>query len=316
VKQHFPKRTQRSPLVDFRLPTATELSAIEAFLLSIGRQEDPLLVNVDFDDPELDDAKLFFTGIAACGGCHANGGANRQANENPNTNTGVEEFLVNRIPPNLLAGEPRPVDGGFGHDEFGGFGTIDPNEDGSIGDRTFNSQTVIEFADTLPAFHNNLTITSGDPEIVDTVEGAVRFYLSDEFVALRGDLFPNLDPVEEEEAVLRIGRLLRALNALENERQTTERAERVFDLLEEVPIDEDAVKRLLRIAIADTEDAIDVLEGVDMEQDAQDAFRSAKVKLAGGFAGDWDQRQGKVAEALALLDVARAAIICPTSQCP
>ena len=40
VIQHFPKTTNRVAGVDFRLPTDAELDALEAFQLSLGRQEE------------------------------------------------------------------------------------------------------------------------------------------------------------------------------------------------------------------------------------------------------------------------------------
>ena len=40
VIQHFTKTLSRVPDVDFRLPTEAELDALEAFMLSLGRQED------------------------------------------------------------------------------------------------------------------------------------------------------------------------------------------------------------------------------------------------------------------------------------
>src|SRR5262245_479633 len=40
VIQHFPKTLARVPGQDFRLPTDEELDALEAFMLSLGRQED------------------------------------------------------------------------------------------------------------------------------------------------------------------------------------------------------------------------------------------------------------------------------------
>jgi len=41
IVQHFPKTLQREPGVDFRLPTEEELDALEAYILSLGRDSDP-----------------------------------------------------------------------------------------------------------------------------------------------------------------------------------------------------------------------------------------------------------------------------------
>jgi hypothetical protein len=43
VIQHFTRPLNRVPDVDFRLPTLDELDALEAFILSLGRQEEPAL---------------------------------------------------------------------------------------------------------------------------------------------------------------------------------------------------------------------------------------------------------------------------------
>ncbi len=43
IIQHFPKTLNRVPGVDFRLPSEQELEALEAFMLSLGRAQDPSL---------------------------------------------------------------------------------------------------------------------------------------------------------------------------------------------------------------------------------------------------------------------------------
>ena len=48
VIQHLTKSLNRVEGVDFRLPTDDELDALEAFQLSLGRQEE---VNIDPADP-------------------------------------------------------------------------------------------------------------------------------------------------------------------------------------------------------------------------------------------------------------------------
>ena len=58
VVQHFPRSLDRVEGRDFRLPTAAELDAIEAFMLSIGRREtpvvDPLIAGrLVFEDPNV-----------------------------------------------------------------------------------------------------------------------------------------------------------------------------------------------------------------------------------------------------------------------
>ena len=47
-------------------------------------------------------------------------------------------------------------------------------------DGSLREQSLIELADTLPAFHSNATLIPGSG-LPDTVEGAVSFYLTPEF---------------------------------------------------------------------------------------------------------------------------------------
>jgi cytochrome c peroxidase len=81
--QHFPKTLNRVEGVDFRLPTEDELDALEAFQLSLGRQEDINLAALALTDDTVARGKdLFFAspirpgGTRSCNGCHTNGGTN------------------------------------------------------------------------------------------------------------------------------------------------------------------------------------------------------------------------------------------------
>jgi hypothetical protein len=83
IIQHFPLTTAREVDSDFRLPTEAELDAMEAFQLSLGRQE-------EFDDfetiklthPTAEQGRLNYIGIGLppnslnCNACHFNGGEN------------------------------------------------------------------------------------------------------------------------------------------------------------------------------------------------------------------------------------------------
>jgi cytochrome c peroxidase len=81
VIQHFPKTLNREVGADFRLPTEEELDALEAFQLSLGRQEDVNLAALAFADDTVElGRRLFFSspirngGTRSCNGCHTNGG--------------------------------------------------------------------------------------------------------------------------------------------------------------------------------------------------------------------------------------------------
>jgi hypothetical protein len=237
VIQHFTRTTNRIAGVDFRLPTDGELDAIEAFMLSLGRQEDlalPLslrgVVAARGQEIFLDNA------LGKCNACHFNAGATGdpaifgQAG-NLNFDTGVEDLPDQ---PADLTGELVPPDDGFG----------------VPGDGTFNTPPVVEAADTGPFFHNNS---------VETIEGAVAFYNGAAFNnSPAGQLIAGatgsgiaLDATQ----VVAVAAFLRVINALENVRQT-------IDLLERSAQERsDRASLLLGRAIEETGDAITVLRG-------------------------------------------------------
>jgi mono/diheme cytochrome c family protein len=239
VIQHFPRTLGRVPGEDFRLPTDEELDALEAFQLSLGRQEEltlplPLKGRVASRGQEIfNDATL-----GKCSACHFNAGANGDPGVfgagagNLNFNTGVEDLPDQ---PADLTGEPVPPDDGLG----------------TPGDGTFNTPSLVEAADTGPFFHNNS---------VETIEGAVVFYNGDAFNnSPAGQLLAgatgggiNLDATQ----VVEVAAFLRVINTLENIRQSIgfliSFAERRFAGNEEFD-------QLLARALDETDDGIGVL---------------------------------------------------------
>jgi hypothetical protein len=171
--------------------------------------------------------------------------------EDPNFNIGVEQFLQNRLndPEFTVVGEPRPVDGGFGTNPDGDFtslveqpGYVNEN----FGDMTFNTPSLIEAADTPPFFHNNAAAT---------LEDAIRFFNSPEFFAATGRNIPFNDT-----QVTQVANFLRVINAIDNiENSVLRQSDRALTALNHSPLPEDVVERLLHIMIADTDDAIEVL---------------------------------------------------------
>ena len=107
-----------------------------------------------------------------CNFCHTNGGANAGTlqNENRNFNTNVED----RLHPARTQVQNFPKDGGFGRTD---------NGDGTFGNRTFNTASVVEAADTAPFFHNNVegVLPNNVIDIRQSLENAVRFYTGPEF---------------------------------------------------------------------------------------------------------------------------------------
>jgi hypothetical protein len=253
VIQHFPKTLNRIPGADFRLPTEEELDALEAFQLSLGRQEDLMLpLPLKGVVPRRGQEIFLDNRLGKCNLCHVNAGATANFGGgslgNANFNTGVENLPDQ--PPDLT-GEPVPPDDGFGRP----------------GDGTFNTPPLVEAADTGPFFHNNA---------IETIEGAVAFYNGQAFnnspsgrALAQGD--PNgigirLDATQ----VVAVAAFLRVLNALENIRES-------MSLLESSLTERSSeAKERLRQALHETEDSLRVLEGGGLHPEAVAHLREAE----------------------------------------
>lgn len=251
VIQHFTKTLNRIAGVDFRLPTDEELDALEAFQLSLGRQQElslplPLKGTVAKRGQE-----LFLSPIGGqCFRCHSNAGANRDPDGgNQNFNTGVED-----LPdlPQVLTGELIPRDDGFG----------------TPGDNTFNPPSLIEAADSGPFFHNNA---------IETIEGAVAFFNGLAFNNSPSGQFLqqpntgsaiNLDGTQ----VVAVAAFLRVINALENIRQSIELLEPVA---QKTRLTVAQAERMLYQTTRETEDSIMVLSGAGLHAEAVKYLRNA-----------------------------------------
>ena len=257
IIQHFPKTLDRVRGKDFRLPTNDELNAVEAFLRSLGRQEELDLEAMQFADRNVDAGRRLFLGEnganRACNGCHGNAGANNSAGLNRNFDTGTR--LLGQDP-SVFGSTSLPPDGGFGAESRG---------DGGYGDGTMNTPSLIEAADTPPFFHNNAA---------ETLEDAVAHYTSSTFgtsPAGGGPEDPN--PFQLSRAQInQIAAFLRAINAWENVRNgnvMSVQAQRLRG---------DAARDRIREVIAETEDAIEVLEDA-----ATGRFRPTVPQLRAGL---------------------------------
>lgn len=241
VTQHFTRTLNRRPGVDFRLPTDAELDAIEAFMLSLGRQAELDLSMLALKDPDASAGLALFNSptIGKCVLCHSNAGSNHGlfpplGIQNANFNTGVENFPHPAGPHGPL----RPRDGGFGRE-----GTLVAG----FGNGTFNTPSLIEAADSPPFFHNN---------VVNTIEEAVAFYTSFAFNnSPAGDPTTGAGPITlTTTGIKQVAAFLRVLNALENTRSAKEK---LMNALDERELSE--VRQLLRLAIVDIKDAQRVL---------------------------------------------------------
>jgi cytochrome c peroxidase len=283
VVQHFPKTLDRSAGTDFRLPTDEELDALEAFQLSLGRQND-LTLPLALRSPVASRGQAIFLDNSSgkCNACHANAGANADpaifgpGAGNLNFNTGVE-MLPDQ--PGDLHEQNNPPDDGFG----------------VPGSGEFNTPPLVEAADTGPFFHNNA---------VETIEGAVAFYNGEAFnsspagrllIGATGSGI-NLEATQ----VVAVAAFLRVINVLENIRASTV-------LLQTVQAYRNGHARqpvLIERAGFDIEDAIDGLRGGGLHPQAVADLKLALRALSD--AGRRSNRESHVSDALALLTSARA----------
>jgi len=288
VIQHFTKTLNRVAGVDFRLPTEEELDAIEAFMLSLGRQQDPTLpLALKGTVPKRGQDIFLDNRLGKCNLCHANAGATANFGGgnigNANFNTGVENLPDQ---PADLTGERNPPDDGFGRP----------------GDGTFNTPPLVEAADTGPFFHNNA---------IETIEGAVAFYNGDAFNnSPSGQLLAQNDPRRvgirlDATQVVAVASFLRVLNALENIRQSLELlestakngfAERAED------------RELLNRAVSETQDSIKVLDGGGLHPEAVAHLQRAK-ELTEKAACSFFRRRGLTQQAIDEQRNARAQLI-------
>ena len=257
VIQHFTKTLNRIPGQDFRLPTEEELDAIEAFSLSLGRQQELTLpLPLKGIVPKRGQEIFLDNSLGKCNRCHANAGANANFGGgsigNANFNTGVENLPDQ---PADLSGELNPPDDGFR----------------SPGDGTFNTPPLVEAAETGPFFHNNA---------IETIEGAVAFYDGEAFNnSPAGKLLAAADPkgvgIElDGTQIVAIAAFLRVINALENIRQSVELLEssRNKGIARRTE-----AKELIARSLNETQDSIRVLEGGGLHPEAVGHLREAQT---------------------------------------
>lgn len=269
ITQHYPKRTNRVVNVDFTLPTVAQLDALEAFQKSTGRRQDLVLQGPGALSLKSEIAKkgmeIFNNGGSVLGGsnegagkcffCHLNAGASDFffPGQNANFNTNVEQ-LPSQPADLVTPAQLNPPDGGFGQ------GAPPPGVFG-FGNGSFNTPPLVEAADTGPFFHNNSILT---------IEGAVDFYNSEAFNnapgfgALIGGIRLEATEVEAVAAFLRV------INALENIRSSVELEHRAT-----TTGNFSTAQELLKLSIAELQDAIEVLSCIGLHPDAQQRLREA-----------------------------------------
>ena len=282
VVQHAPKSLARQEGLDFRLPTDAELDALEAFMLSVGRQSEIDLASMSFSEPVVQSGKDLFNGVGvnrSCAGCHSNAGANTGGGTNINADTGTR----------LLIPAGAPPDGGFGEQPQDGIA--------GFGNGTMNTPPLIEAADTGPFFHNNSA---------RTLEDAIAFYTEpDSFGRSPAGAAGVFDLSREQ--VNAIGALLRTLNAMENARYSNVVAEQAQRLLARPRANE-----RINEAAADTNDAIEVLTKGPIKLNAAAVAKlreAAKVEKQALGTAPRARRNALLGQSIRLKEEARALML-------
>ena len=221
-----------------------------------------------------------------CNLCHINGGASSlQASVLPEGRIVNLGSIVHATGEEFAPGKPTeliPLDNGYG----------DTHQ--------FNTPPVVEAADAGPLFHSGF---------VKSVEEAVDIYNLDTFknsvvgvaLAKRLGTETNLSASE----VIAIGAFLRVINALDNIRETTELLE---SSLEKGLLENARARELIRRAAYETEDAIIVLDGVNLHPVAVGRLRRAE-ELIHSAREATISRAGLTRDALAELQRAREILI-------
>ena len=280
VRQHFTRTLARTPPADFRMPTDEELDALEAFQLSLGRQQElSLPLPLKGTVAALGQDIFLDNDVGKCNRCHFNAGANVPFGGvfNQNFNTGVEDQFDT---PADETGELVPPDDGFGNP----------------GDGTFNTPTLVEAADTGPFFHDNS---------VETIEAAVAFYAGPAFNNSPAGGPPVNGIALDGTQVAAVGAFLRVINALENIRAARVEEGRALRAAKRF-----VAAKFLRIAFAENEDAVEVLDGGGLHPVAQALLRKAGQLLKSAIGiKTADKRNDVIKKAIALQRKARNRMI-------
>ena len=157
-----------SPGSDYRYPTEDELSAIEAFLLSLGPPGEFDIERMTFTSLEVEQGRQLFLSERSgpCTDCHHNVGALDLAGVNGLFDIGIQHRIGS---PGLLIDPAMPGDGGFGTETAS---VIAAGKVG-FGDGRFNPPSLVQAADTVPLFHDHSALS---------LEAAIHFYVSPDFI--------------------------------------------------------------------------------------------------------------------------------------
>ena len=317
IKQHYTKTLARTLGTDFRDAVPKELDYTLAFQMNLGRLNELNLDQVRlFDaDAELGRQAYIDPQRGRCNFCHFNGGANSQlTGKNANFDTGV------RFRP-IFGGVATTPDGVNIFDAgFGGANLTAPNITGfprfpgdtilnGFGNNTFNTPPIIEFADTMPGFHN---------DSADTPEAVVAFYTSADFQRSQASVdmvarFGTQIAFSADDAA-RIARFLRVLNTALNLDMAKQRldAARILAVMFN-NVSPALQTTLMNIALGDINDALEDLSptnaGLQVQPFypvSQDRLALAKTEIQAGLsAATWQLRRDHIANAISRVQNAR-----------
>ena len=240
VVEHLPKTLARMPDSDFRYPTEEELSALEAFILSLSSPVEFDIARLTFTSLEAEQGRQLFLSEKSgpCTDCHHNAGALDAAGVNGLFDIGIQHRIGSS---GLLIDPAMPADAGFGAE------TANVIAAGKVGfgDGRFNPPSLVQAADTVPLFHDNSAMT---------LEAAIHFYMSPDFVhSVEGRKRVQRDMDADE--IRKMAAFLRTISAIENIRSAEVLSQKV--LVGEVALG----RELIVLASAETEDAFRNLYG-------------------------------------------------------
>jgi cytochrome c peroxidase len=298
IFQHYTQSLSRDEGTDFVQATNDELDAIDAFMKTIGRNNELNLAAVSLTDAGADAGRTaFMLPSSRCNGCHNNAGATNSAGVNQNFDTGVE---TSRLPELDLLG--IPFDGGAGGQGLANF-NFDSNRDGvldSFGNGQFNTPPLIEAADTGPFFHTNA---------FETIEDAITFYTTPAFT--QSPSGANGQIVLSGTQIADIGRFLRVINAAFNVQMSIARVEAALPIIvADRNQSRDLQKELLRLALAEVDDALEVLSakaGLNLAAQADLSQAQSELQIASTHASH-TQRHRAAEDALSELNSANASL--------
>jgi len=317
IKQHYTKTLARTLDTDFRDALPKELDFTLAFQMNLGRLNELNLDQVRlFDaDAELGRQAYIDPQRGRCNFCHFNGGANAQlTGKNANFDTGVRF---------------RPIFGGVGTTPdgvnifdagFGGANLTSPNITSfprfpgdtilnGFGNNTFNTPPLIEFADTMPGFHN---------DSADTPEAVVAFYTGTEFRNSQASIdlvarFGTQIAFSDADAA-RIARFIRVLNTalnLDMAKQRLNAAKTLASMFNNTK--PELQTTLMTIALGDINDALEDISptnaGLQIQPFypvTQDRLALAKTEIQAGLAATtWQVRKDRISNAVSRVENAR-----------